>query len=182
MVDISLHLLDLLENTKNANATRVSVLIEDDPEEDTLRITVSDNGRGMSEQELKLAVDPFYSSSGKKTGLGLPMVIQAAEMAGGTVNIKSEVGRGTDVTVLFRRSHLDRQPMGDPAASIVAFLAGNPGIATEFEYRGPKGRYRFDSASEMTDEGGKPLGHLAFLWSAEEKLREGLAKAGFRPD
>ncbi len=182
MIDLSLHLLDLMQNASHAKATRVSVQIEDDPAADRLLITVSDNGCGMSEQEARLAVDPFYSSSGKKTGLGLPMAIQAAETAGGTVHINTEVGRGTDVTVLFRKSHVDRQPLGDPASSILAFLAGNPEVRTVFEYRGPEGRFSFDSASLRTDEGGKPLGQLAFLWSAEEKLRDGLAKAGFRPD
>lgn len=182
MVDISLHLLDLLQNSSRAGATCVSVLIEDNQEEDRLRLTVSDDGRGMNEQEVKLAVDPFYSSDGKKTGLGLPMVIQAAQMAGGTVDIKAEQGSGTRVQVLFRRSHVDRQPFGDPVASMIAFLAGNSNVAVVFEYRGPKGTFRFDSASEMTDEGGKPLGQLAFLWAVEERLRDGLAKAGFRPD
>jgi sensor histidine kinase regulating citrate/malate metabolism len=182
MIDLSLHLLDLMQNASHAKANRVSVQIEDDPAQDRLVITVSDNGCGMSEREVKLAVDPFYSSFGKKTGLGLPMAIQAAEMAGGTVHINSEVGRGTQVTVLFRRSHVDRQPLGDPASSIVAFLAGNPEVRTVFEYRGPQGTFSFDSASCATDEGGKPAGQLAFLWSAEERLRNGLAKAGFRPD
>ncbi len=182
MIDISLHLLDLMQNSAHAKASRVSVLIEDDPEKDDLSVTVKDDGKGMSVEERRLAMDPFYSTGGKKTGLGLPLALQAAQAAGGKVAVSSEVGRGTEVRVSFRKSHIDRQPIGDPVSSVVAFLAGNGTISVTFEYRGPDAGFRLDSDDELTDEGGRPKGQIAFLWSVEEKLRDGLAAAGFRPD
>ena len=85
MLDISLHLLDLLQNCAHAGATKVDVIVLEDAEADLLEITVRDNGRGMEEVTVKKALDPFYSSSDKRVGLGLPFVAQAAAMAGGTV-------------------------------------------------------------------------------------------------
>ncbi len=182
MVDLSLHLLDLMQNSAHASAHRVWVLISQDVAGDRLQISVTDDGRGMSQEELKLARDPFYTSARKKVGLGLPFIIQASEMAGGTVTIRSTEGRGTEVSVLFRLSHVDRQPLGDPVSTLVSFIAGNPDIGVEFTYQGPGGKFHFDSDKICPREERSAMGQIAFLSLVEERLREGLALASYRPD
>ncbi len=89
MFDISLHLLDLLENSADAGARNVALEITEDPSADALTVSVSDDGRGMTGDEVRLALDPFYSSKPKKVGLGLPMAALAARMAGGEVSLDS---------------------------------------------------------------------------------------------
>lgn len=183
MVDISLHLLDLLQNCAHAKASLVSVSVSMNEASDRLVVTVEDNGRGMDESEVRRAPDPFYSSQeGKKTGLGLPFVAQAARMAGGDISIESRPGRGTKVTVAFSLSHVDRQPIGDLAATLVSFLAGNDDIELRFEFSGPENAFRFVSSQLVSERERHAMGQIAFLSLAEEKLRDGLAKAGFRPD
>lgn len=183
MIDISLHLLDLLQNSAHAGASQVQLLIVEDLEHDRLQITVSDNGKGMNEEEKELALDPFYTSSPqKKVGLGLPLVFQTSQMTGGTMSIESKPGSGTKVEVQYMLSHIDRQPLGDVASTIVSFVAGNPHIRVLFTYKGPNGTFTFDSC-EIADESKEgSLGQIGVLCLIEEKLREGLAKAGFRPD
>lgn len=183
MLDISLHLLDLLQNCAHAGASRACVTVCQDPRKDLLTVVVSDNGRGMDPAEREKALDPFYSSQNKRVGLGLPMVAQAARLAGGAIALDSTPGKGTQVTATFKMSHVDRQPLGDLAATAVSFLAGNPQTDLCIVYRGPGGRaFRLDTETEFPRTERDLLGQIGFLSLVEEKLRDGLASAGFSPD
>ena len=81
------------------------------------RFTVIDNGKGMTEQELKRAQDPFITDGIKhphrKVGLGLPFLIQTAETSGGGWEMESEKGKGTRVCAWFDLGNLDTPPVGD---------------------------------------------------------------------
>ena len=66
MVDLSLHLLDLLQNSAHAGARNVEVLIVEDLEQDLLEVTVSDDGKGITSDEIERVLDPFYTTSTKK--------------------------------------------------------------------------------------------------------------------
>jgi signal transduction histidine kinase len=78
----------------------------------TLSILVSDTGIGMSEDEVAIALQPFRqidSDLARKhdgTGLGLPLTKALVELHGGTLAIRSEKGRGTDVTVTLPASRV----------------------------------------------------------------------------
>lgn len=65
-----------------------------------LKISITDNGIGISKSDLAKVWDLGYST-GKTTGLGLPIVKQIIEENGGTVKIDSEINAGTTVTVVF---------------------------------------------------------------------------------
>ena len=89
---------------------------------------------GMNEATLERAMDPFYTTKKvRRVGLGLPMLAEAAERAGGSFTIQSQEGAGTRVEVEFRLSHIDRQPLGDLAGVLVTLIAGNPEV--DFLYR-----------------------------------------------
>jgi len=183
VLDISLHLLDIMQNCAHAGATKVGVEIVEDPARDLLKVTVTDNGSGMDESGAKKAMDPFYSSSNKRVGLGLPLIAQAAAVAGGTLSVNSVPGKGTTVTVVFRLSHIDRQPVGDLAATAVSFLAGNSGVELSVGYRGPSGKaFSMDTGRDYPLSKREALGQIGFLSAVEENLRDGLAQAGFSPD
>lgn len=182
MIDLSLHLLDLLQNCAHAGATEVKVSVNEERDLDVLWVRVTDNGRGMDSEERSRSLDPFFSTHPKRVGLGLPMVFQAARSAGGSASLRSEPGCGTEVLLQFKMSHPDRQPIGDLAATLVCFLAGNPGIRTLFSYRGHRGEYYFDSAQIVSDKERPDLAQVAFLSLVFNTLQDGLARAGFRPD
>jgi PAS domain S-box-containing protein len=76
------------------------------PLEDYVSISVTDTGEGMSQETLAKAQEPFFTTKGvgKGTGLGLSMVQGFAAQSGGTMRIKSELGRGTVVTIWLPRS------------------------------------------------------------------------------
>lgn len=68
-----------------------------------VRFTISDDGRGMSLDELSRAKEPFFTSKkfGAGSGLGLPMVASFAQRSGGCLRLESEVGAGTSAHLTF---------------------------------------------------------------------------------
>jgi hypothetical protein len=81
------------------------------------RFTVRDNGKGMSADEIRRALDPLVTDGIKhprrKVGLGLPFLVQTAEQSGGGWDIKSEKGKGTTVSAWFDSANVDMPPVGD---------------------------------------------------------------------
>jgi hypothetical protein len=126
--DLSLHILDLMENSIRAEATVIAVTVAADPERDRLTIAVEDDGRGLS-VPAAVAADPFYTTkAGKRTGLGLSLFRDAAEQAGGSLVIgRSNLG-GAAVRAEMRLSHVDRAPLGDLAATLSSVVCTNPGL------------------------------------------------------
>ncbi len=133
MEEISLHILDLVENSISAGATKIEIVVEEDLKKDILKIVVKDNGRGMSKEEIKKIFDPFFTTKGKRTGLGLPFIKQAAEATGGKVKVRSKEGKGTSVEAIFIHSHIDRQPIGEIGTTIATLFLSHPEI--EFIYK-----------------------------------------------
>lgn len=119
------HILDIAQNSVNAGAKLVEIHIEEDPQKGVFKFVVKDDGRGMTEEELKRLFDPFYTTRDHKIrriGLGLPMLKYACESTGGKVDVHSKKGEGTLVEAVFNTSHIDCQPVGDIAGSIFALL------------------------------------------------------------
>jgi PAS domain S-box-containing protein len=69
-----------------------------------VRITVEDNGPGMTAEELGKVFQPFYTNKAQGTGLGMPIVKRLVELHGGEVRIASDAGRGTTVSVDLPRT------------------------------------------------------------------------------
>jgi hypothetical protein len=81
------------------------------------RFSIRDNGKGMDQEELKRAMDPFVTDGVKhphrRVGLGIPFLIQTAEQSGGGWDLKSEKGGGTAVSAWFDLNNVDTPPEGD---------------------------------------------------------------------
>jgi len=124
--DISLHILDLIENSIRADASVVSLTVVENPDDDVLKICVEDDGRGLS-VEPEQATDPFYTTkSGKRTGLGLSLLKEAAERAGGMLTLSRSPLGGLSVEATMHLSHIDRTPLGDLAATLASVVCTNP--------------------------------------------------------
>lgn len=134
MKELSLNILDIIENSLKANAKNIELIILEDDNKDLLLIEVRDDGVGMDETLLKEVFDPFTTTSkNKKVGLGLPLLKLEAESCDGGISIESEKGKGTTVKICFRKSHIDTPPLGDIASTIVSVVATHPEI--NFRYR-----------------------------------------------
>lgn len=134
MKELSLHILDIANNSVAAGASLVEIIVSEDIAKNRLTITVKDNGAGMSPKTLSKAKDPFSTSRAtRNVGLGIPLFENAARSCGGGFDIKSQLGEGTIVTAWFEHNHIDRQPLGDMASTFVALVTESAEI--DFIYR-----------------------------------------------
>ncbi|HRC80785.1 MAG TPA: ATP-binding protein, partial [Sedimentibacter sp.] len=80
MKEISMHILDITMNSIKADASLVEINVEDSKKNNWLKITVTDNGRGMSREIIDKVTDPFFTTrTTRKVGLGIPMLKEACE-------------------------------------------------------------------------------------------------------
>jgi len=135
MEDLSLHILDIVENALSASADRVRISIHEDIPGDLLRLEIEDDGRGMDAALRQRALDPFCTTRiTRRVGLGLPLLAQAARESGGAIELISEPGRGTTVRAVFQLSHPDRKPLGDIAETLRTILYSRPELGLRFDY------------------------------------------------
>ena len=94
MKELSLNILDISENSVKARATLVEITLTETDE--TLTVSVKDDGCGMDGETLKSVENPFYTTrTTRSVGLGIPLLKMAAEQTGGEVKISSTVDDGT---------------------------------------------------------------------------------------
>lgn len=145
MKEISLHLLDVAQNSVSAGAECIDLTLEEDDAR-CYRLTIADNGCGMSPEFLAQVTDPFTTTrTTRKVGLGLPLLRMTAEQTGGTLKIESQVGVGTTVTALFHGSHIDCPPLGDLSGTVALLIQGAPDVEWTWKRTTPKGSYTLDT-------------------------------------
>jgi anti-sigma regulatory factor (Ser/Thr protein kinase) len=177
--DLSLHILDIVENAMTAKAKKIGILIMEEPKKDRLIIEIKDDGIGMDEEVSQKAIDPFFTTrSSRKVGLGLSLMDQAAQEAGGTLRIESELGKGTKVTTTFQYYHIDRKPLGSMTETMITLLLGNPELDIAYTHQKEGKSYVLNS--QMLKERFKDqflAGPEVIQW-LKKHLREGLAQIG----
>ena len=146
MPEISLNILDIAQNSVAAGALLTEIEINIDVEEDTLEVVISDNGCGMTPEQVEKVLDPFYTTrTTRKVGLGVPFLKMAAEFTGGKCFIDSKPGIGTKITAVFGLTHIDRMPIGDIAGTMTSLIGSNPDIDFIFRYRSGSGCFIMDT-------------------------------------
>ncbi|MGB9694465.1 MAG: ATP-binding protein [Caldisericaceae bacterium] len=135
MKELSLNVLDIIENSINAKAKNIHIVVNEDDSVDLLEIIIKDDGVGMDDEFLKTVCDPFTTSStNKKVGLGLPLLKQEAELTSGGLRIKSKKGIGTEVQVSFKKSCVDTPPLGDLVSTIICVFATHPEVNLYYKH------------------------------------------------
>lgn len=146
MEDLSLHILDIVENSIRAHAKKIEIRIIEEKKKDLLTIEINDDGKGMDEKTLKDVLDPFFTTKNtRKVGLGLSLLAQSAEESGGSIKIESKPGQGTKVKATFGYSHIDRKPLGDVHESLKVLITANPDIDFIYEYQKDNANYHLDT-------------------------------------
>lgn len=133
MKELSLNILDIVENSTKAKAEIVKITIIDKNKD--FSITIKDDGCGMNEATLLSVSDPFYTTrTTRKVGMGIPLFRFAAEQTGGTLTITSKhidefpADHGTTLTATFDKSHIDFTPLGDIISTMVTLIQGHPNV------------------------------------------------------
>lgn len=172
MQDISLHILDVVENSVAAQADTIEITITENTAKDLFSVKIIDNGLGMDEETVKKVLDPFYTTKTVRDfGLGLSLLSEAAKAANGHLNIRSIKGKGTVIEAIFQHSHIDRKPVGDIGQTILSLVMGHPEIDLIFVYQKNDFEYRFATQEIKSKLNGVPLNFPAGIKKIREELK-----------
>ena len=154
----------------------------EEPGKDRLEIEIKDDGIGMDEEIRQKAVDPFFTTrTSRKVGLGLSFLAQAAQEAGGTLEIESSPEDGTTVRATFQYSHIDRKPLGDMVETMTTLFIGNPDIDLHYTHMNGKRIYTLKSEWLREKFQGQSLISSDAIGWLKKHIREGLAGIGLNP-
>ena len=146
MKELSLHILDLAENSIRAEASLIKILINENFDKDMLTIIIDDDGKGMDKELLESVQDPFTTTrTTRKIGLGVPLMKVAAKRCEGDLKIISEPNRGTKVEVNFKHSHIDRAPLGKIHETIMTLINYGKDIELLYEHQINDEKFKFDT-------------------------------------
>ena len=174
MEELSLHLLDLIQNSVKAGASLIEIIITE--KAGLLTIELNDNGCGMSEEFLQRVESPFTTTrTTRKVGLGIPLFKQAALMAGGDFGIISRQGEGTRIKASFEINNIDRAPMADLAGTILGQVLSTP-VTPDYRllYTVEDASFEFDTREIRRQLEGVPLDAPDVIAWMKDYLEEGI--------
>ena len=178
MDDFSLYVLDITMNSVRAGATEIGISL-DESEDGILTFTVTDNGCGMSREQVEKLSDPFFTTrKTRAVGLGVPFLKMLAVQTGGDVKITSRSEKeypndhGSTLTATFGLHHIDFIPLGDLVETVVSLIQGNPDIDFTFTHTTPNGQVRVCCAELRAVLGDVPLSEYEVLEWIKNSMRE----------
>lgn len=177
MRELSLHIMDIIENSIAAKANLINIEVDENIEDNILKITVTDNGCGMNEELLKIVKDPFVTSRNtRKVGLGLSLFEAACKRCDGELDITSVVNKGTTVTAIMKYNHIDRAPIGRIEDTITAALMHDD-IDIIYVHRVNNRKFNFDSR-QIREAAGYDLNNPEILKWIREYISENIKAIG----
>jgi len=175
MKDLSLHILDIVQNSISAGASLIQTMITESPENDTYVLSITDDGKGMNEETLQKATDPFFTSrTTRNVGLGLPLLKQNAERTGGSFSLSSDEGEGTIVKATFGYKHIDRLPPGDIGGVMALLASANPTIDFTYVHHAAAGDFKFDTREVKAELDGLSISHAEVKRFIKEMINENI--------
>ena len=173
MRELSLHVLDIVQNSLAARARKVAIMITEDSHSNRLRLEIADDGRGMDEEKVKKVLDPFYTTrTTRRVGLGLSLLEANARQCGGGIAVISLPGKGTVVKADFILDHIDRPPVGDMVSTMLALISVSPGVDFYYLRRRDDKSFFFETAKVKKMLEGVPLNHPGILSWLKDFLTE----------
>ncbi|MBQ6837498.1 MAG: sensor histidine kinase [Clostridia bacterium] len=173
MRELSLNILDIAQNSISAGASLTEILVKENTAEKTLLIGIYDNGKGMSEEQVKNVQDPFFSTrTTRKVGMGIPLFKLAAEQTGGSFKITSKLGVGTRVDALFKTDSIDFTPLGDIEATVSTIVSMNEDKDFVYTRSVDEKDFVFKSADIKKILDGVPLSEPSVINWIEDYIRE----------
>ena len=176
MNDLSMHILDIIQNSLSAGASLIELDVWEDAANNLLTITIKDNGKGMTPEQVARVTDPFFTSrTTRKVGMGLPLYRQTAEQSGGAIKVESEVGVGTSVTATFVYDHIDRPPMGNLPNAVVLMMSANPDHLFRFTYQYNDKAYSINTHEINDALDGMPIHDVQVIKMIQQIIEENMA-------
>ena len=176
MRELSLHILDIVENGLRAGAKLIDININEDREKNRLNIEIRDNGHGLSEEMLQKVLDPFFTTkTTRRVGLGLSLLRESCKRCDGEFNIISKEGVGTEVHASFRLDHIDLAPMGDIAGTMISLIIGNPDNDFNYTHEVNGEKFELDTRDIKKELDGLPINHPDVIRFLTKGIRDSLS-------
>jgi anti-sigma regulatory factor (Ser/Thr protein kinase) len=173
--ELSLHIMDIVENGVAAGATQVHISVVEDTTRNLLRISIKDNGRGIPEHRLDQVLDPFYTTrTTRRVGLGLSLFREASRRCDGDFTLHSKEGEGTEVRASFRLDHIDLAPLGDMASSMTSLVMGNPEVDFIYTHERNGRAFQVDTREVRKELEDLPITHPEVIKYIGDSIRESL--------
>ncbi|NLM43097.1 MAG: sensor histidine kinase [Clostridiales bacterium] len=173
MKELSLHVLDIVQNSIAADANLITIRIVEKITTDRLVIEIADNGRGMDNEMVQKIKDPFVTGRKiRKVGLGIPLLHKACTRCGGDMVIESELGKGTKILCWFIYSHIDRAPLGNMIDTILTIIMTNPEIDIVYTHNYEGKEIQLDTREIKKIMGEVPINQPQVLSWMKEYLKE----------
>lgn len=175
MRDLSLHLLDIIQNSIAASGTRVDIVITVCSKSQELKISITDNGIGMDEEMLKRVTDPFITTRDtRKVGLGISLFKASAQQSGGYLGISSKKGFGTTLEAIFMIDNIDRPPLGDIGDTVAGVLVSNENLHLTLVLLHDDEKFVFDTGEVKKMLDGVPINEYEVLNWIKGYINEGI--------
>jgi len=175
--ELSLHIMDIAENAVAADATLIEIGVTEDKRGNRMCIRIRDNGKGIPGELIESVADPFYTTrTTRRVGLGLSLFREATRRCGGSFEIRSKKGEGTEVLGSFRRDDIDRAPLGDLLSSLVSLIIGNPGVDFIYHHDVDGQTFHLDTREVKQTLDGLPIHEPEVIKFLKEFLLDSLTK------
>ena len=106
--------------------------------------------------------------------MGIPLLSDAAQRAGGNLHLDSIKGKGTNLKVTFQLDNIDRQPLGDIVSTLIILIAGNCDIDFLYRHRKNDRQFEMDTRDIRNEIDDIPINHLEILKYIRSVLEEDL--------
>lgn len=177
MQDLSLHLLDIAENSVRAGATLIKIDLIEAIKDNKLFLRIKDNGKGMSEQMLSCVEDPFFTTrTTRRVGLGIPLLKQHCEECNGYLKIQSELNNGTELEAVMVYDHIDRLPLGDMVTTMITLIRMHPQVDWVYEHTIDEDTLSLDTQQIKNVLDGLPINHEEVIKWIREYLENSPTK------
>lgn len=169
--ELSLNVLDVAQNSIRAKASLIEIAVLISTYENSLIITVKDNGSGFDVKEYteKLKKGEFPKEKG---GLGLLLFKKSAEKTGGAFDIDSKVGAGTSVKASYILDSPNRTPLGNICETIRTLIVCCKSLRIVYTYTVDKQSFTLDTAQIKEIMGEIPLDSPEIMGFIEEYLTQ----------
>jgi len=175
MKELSLHILDLVQNSIEAGAKNIYIEMKKDIDKQKLILRIQDDGRGIPPDILEELKNPFYTTrTTRKVGLGIPLFWEVVRNCGGDMNIVSEIGKGTSIYAEIPINCIDLPPVGDIPGTILSIIVTNPEVNLSLKFEKDNDTFVFSTKDLRQELGEISINSLEVISFLKNYLYENL--------
>lgn len=178
MEDLAMHMMEIIMNSIHANSKNIEIEVIDSEEKNLIKMTIKDDGKGMTKDLLLKIVDPFVTTrTTRKIGMGVAFMKGLAEQCDGSFDAKSNVGKGTVISASVRRDHIDVPPMGNLGEMMMQCIQADENIDYIFNYIADKGSFLFTTKEVKEQIEGMSIVEPEILLWIKDYINQGITQA-----